>query len=398
MGGLARRAALYNEIRAQKENVFLLDAGNLFGNRNELEKKQTEFLVRETDALGYEIFGVGERDLNYGLDFLRDVEKQYGFVFTNANLRNGDTNELLFPPYVVRKKAGLRIGVISVLSPSFRVVSMTAQTDNFTTDSPRDALEKYLPELRKKADLIILLAQVGTQELRQLLLDLGEDSGIDVCVEGHAPRQYRRVNKVGNVLLVAANNQGKYAGQLDMLITKDGQVKDAVVTIHGFDEKAPDVEEIRKRVDKFKAENQPETAQVSAFDHNRPYGSESERFLGVSTCTRCHTSEARAYSSTKHAQAFQTLAAKGQQNNPDCVSCHVVGFEYVNGYDRVPHPDTPGRDTLRNVQCEACHGYGTQHDRGGEWAAAAKSSCANCHDSANSPDFDYATYWSRIAH
>jgi Cytochrome c554 and c-prime len=398
MGGLARRAATFDEVRKQKKNVLLLDAGNLFGNRNETEKKQTEFLARETAALGYEVFGVGERDLNFGLEFLRDIEKQYGFVFTNANLRSGESNELVFPPYLVREQAGLKIGIISVLSPSFRVVSMTAQSDNYTADSPRDALEKYLPELKGKADLIVLLAQIGTQELRQLLLDLGEGSGIDVCVEGHAPRQYRRVNKVGDILLVAANNEGKYAGQLDMLITADGQVQDATVTIHGFDDKAPEIEEIRKRVDKFEAENKPTTTQTSAFDHNRPYGSDGEKYLGVSTCARCHSTEARSYSQTKHAQAFQTLVAKGQQNNSDCVSCHVVGFEFVNGYDRVPHAETPGRDALRNVQCEACHGYGTQHDRQGDWMTVAKESCATCHDSANSPDFEYASYWAKIAH
>ena len=58
----------------------------------------------------------------------------------------------------------------------------------------------------------------------------------------------------------------------------------------------------------------------------------------------------------------------------------------------------PGRESLKNVQCEACHGYGTEHDRSGEWLAAARSSCVVCHDQANSPDFDYETYWSRIAH
>ena len=197
MGGLARRAAVYEQIREQHENVFVVDAGNLLGNRNELEKKQTEFLAEETEAIGYEVFGVGERDLNYGLDFLRELEQKHGFVFTNANL----------------------------------------------------------PELREKADLIILLAQIGTQELRQLLIDMGEGTGIDICVEGHAPRQYRRVNRVGDVLLVAANNQGKYAGQLDMLVTAKGEVEDATVTIHTLDDKAPEIPVLAKKDDWYNLEH-----------------------------------------------------------------------------------------------------------------------------------------------
>ena len=117
------------------------------------------------------------------------------------------------------------------------------------------------------------------------------------------------------------------------------------------------------------------------------------------TCARCHSESARTYAESAHSQAFQTLVAKGQQDNPECVSCHVVGFEWANGYDRVAHTEVPGRPALKNVQCEACHGYGTQHARGeGDWLQAARESCVLCHDQANSPDFDYESYWAKIAH
>ena len=158
------------------------------------------------------------------------------------------------------------------------------------------------------------------------------------------------------------------------------------------------MKELREKVDKFKADNGEVVAQVASFTHSRGQGDESEKFLGVHNCARCHVDEARSYSKTKHAQAFNTLQTKGQQHNPECVSCHVVGFDWVNGYDQVADPRLPGRESLKNVQCEACHGYGTQHDRAGDWLTAARESCVTCHDQANSPDFDYATYWERIAH
>ena len=28
------------------------------------------------------------------------------------------------------------------------------------------------------------------------------------------------------------------------------------------------------------------------------------------------------------------MITKGQSGNPECVGCHVVGFDYANGYDR----------------------------------------------------------------
>ena len=396
---MARRAALFQNVRESRPNVFVVDAGNLFGLRRESERRQTEFLVEETAKLGYEVFGLGANDLNYGLDFLRQVEQEQGFVFTNANLRKSGSDEQLFPPYVVREVGGIDVGYISVISPRYQIVTMTASSDNFEADSPRDALDRYLPELREKADLIVLLAQMPSAEIRQMLMDMGPGTGIDICVEGRDPRQYRRINRVnGDVILVAANNEGKYIGQLDLVVSENGEVEDAAVTVHALDNSSPEIDAIREKVDAFEAANQEQASKIESFGHTRGYGAEGENFLGVHTCARCHTDAARSYAQSAHAQAFQSLVAKGQDRNPECVQCHVVGFDWINGYDQVPDPEVPGRQALKNVQCEACHGYGTDHARDGTWAAQARESCTVCHDQANSPDFDYESYWAKIAH
>jgi len=377
---------------------MLLDAGSLFGLRNQEEKNQTGFLCEHTAKLGYTTFGLGEWDLNYGLQFLRDMEKQHGFEWINANVRGEEGGPLLFPPYKVEEIAGLRVGLISVLSPQYKIVTMSAEADNFVLDSPRDALDRWLPELQDKSDLIILLAQLSSKDTRELPLDLGDQSGIDIAVEGHDARQYRRINKVGNTYLLAANNQGKYVGQMDLLLNRHGDIQDATLTMHALDNKSPEVEEIQKAVDKFKAENKGAGNERASLVHPRPEGSPSERFLGAANCAQCHTGVYRDYVQTAHARAWDSLVTKGQASNPECISCHVVGFNHQNGFDRVADPRIPGREALKNVQCEACHGYGTEHDRTGDWLAQARESCTVCHDQQNSPNFDYDTYWAKIAH
>jgi hypothetical protein len=233
-----------------------------------------------------------------------------------------------------------------------------------------------------------------------MLTAMGPGSGIDICIEGRDARQYRRINRVnGDIILLAANNEGKYIGQLDLVLGPDHAIQDATVTVHALDSKAPEDEALAKKVDEFKASNVEEAAaEVQSFIHTRGHGDPAERYLGVHTCSRCHVEEAKSFAQTAHAHAFQTLVQKGQERNEECVSCHVVGFDWINGYDQVADPDVPGRETLTNVQCEACHGYGTTHERGTNWGSAARETCVVCHDAANSPDFDYETYWSKIAH
>ena len=378
--------------------MLVVDGGNLFGLRKESERKQTMFLCDETEKLGYDVFGVGSNELNYGVEFFREIEAKHGFKFVSANLRDPG-GELLVDPWTVVERGGVKFGFISVIAPRYKIITMTADNDEFIVDDPQEALDRYLPELQKAADIVVLLAQMPSAGVREMLTAMGPGSGIDICIEGRDARQYRRINRVnGDVILLAANNEGKYVGQLDLVLGADKSIQDAVVTVHGLDENAPHVPELRKKVSDFEAENGGAVAKVESFTHSRGQGSDSEKFLGVHNCARCHVDQARSYSKTKHAQAYNTLQAKGQQHNPECVSCHVVGFDWVNGFDQVADPNLPGRESLKNVQCEACHGYGTEHDRKGDWLVAARNSCEVCHDQANSPDFDYETYWARIAH
>jgi hypothetical protein len=125
----------------------------------------------------------------------------------------------------------------------------------------------------------------------------------------------------------------------------------------------------------------------------RTLGSAKESFLGERSCMSCHEDAWQAYISSGHRSAFATIRNKGQSSEPECISCHTTGYSYVNGYsEEAPY------NKLINVQCEACHGYGTAHARDGKWVAQAKDSCVMCHDKANSPEFDYATYWKKIKH
>ena len=41
-----------------------------------------------TGEMGYDAIGLGERDLNYGLPFLKEMIEKYDLPFTNANVRD----------------------------------------------------------------------------------------------------------------------------------------------------------------------------------------------------------------------------------------------------------------------------------------------------------------------
>lgn len=78
-------------------------------------------------------------------------------------------------------------------------------------------------------------------------------------------------------------------------------------------------------------------------------------YVGIAVCSTCHTSARAVWDKTSHAHAYSTLEKQHKEFNLDCVSCHVTGYDKPGG-STVVHVER-----LKNVQCEVCHGPGSQH-------------------------------------
>jgi hypothetical protein len=78
-------------------------------------------------------------------------------------------------------------------------------------------------------------------------------------------------------------------------------------------------------------------------------------YVGVDVCSSCHEEPKAVWDKTRHAHAYETLSKQFKEFNLDCVSCHVTGYDRPGG-STVTHVDA-----LKDVQCEVCHGPGSNH-------------------------------------
>ncbi|MBM4130809.1 hypothetical protein FJ250_07240, partial [bacterium] len=198
---------------------------------------------------------------------------------------------------------------------------------------------------------------------------------------------------INDVAVFGSAYEGRFIGRANLFVEqKTGRVMAIDVGITDFVDTAPEDSEVLARVEKFKQDLVAfKEARRAAYP--RIHGSEQEQFLGERTCFDCHEAAWQAYADSGHRRALASLRKDGQSSEPDCLVCHTTGYQYKNGYGE----ESPS-NRLVNVQCEACHGYGTTHARDGKWRLQARNSCVACHDQANSPNFDYATYWEKIKH
>jgi len=115
-------------------------------------------------------------------------------------------------------------------------------------------------------------------------------------------------------------------------------------------------------------------------------------FTGAAECEACHAEAYKVYAHTKHVGAYQTLKGAERQYDLDCISCHVVGFGKPGGVCRL---DQVG--PLGGVQCESCHGMGSEHAESGGATPVPNpkpgyDTCFSCHDAKNDTGFNRERY------
>ena len=104
------------------------------------------------------------------------------------------------------------------------------------------------------------------------------------------------------------------------------------------------------------------------------------RYVGAQTCQACHaaawdfwqkalvevkatdTSGQQRTHLSGHVKAWDTLVSAGRDKDRSCVGCHSAGFDTEGGACTTT---TLVEKQLTGVQCESCHGAGSEHVQGG---------------------------------
>ncbi|MBC8473665.1 MAG: hypothetical protein H8D54_02530 [Candidatus Omnitrophica bacterium] len=219
-GGLPRRAKYIDEVREGAEDLLLLDIGDILPlYASDLEKRDTlhkAFIsFKAMDMMGYSVMNVGESDLVLGEDFLSEKESTVSFPFISANIVDKHTGELFFKPYLIKEmKNGLKVGVIGLVNERYIVNS-----DELSIVPHKEAIDRFLPELKANSDIVIALAHLGLPYSIELA-NYTED--IDVILSGHWDATSQEPMKVNSTLVMPTTYHSRKVGRLDLEVGRRG--------------------------------------------------------------------------------------------------------------------------------------------------------------------------------
>jgi len=368
-----------------------VDSGDYFGLAGEQDSLKSAFMVQAMDKLGYDVATIGEREFNFGQQFLLDTFKTTKIDLVCANIVYADTKKPFVKPYVIRKAGTARIAFFGLMGSNLKWRTLPGEKPLEILD-PVETAKKLIPEMRKKADVVVLLSHLGLTDGQKLTL---EAPGIDAMVFGHLVGLSKQVVSTQNVINVRGGERGQYIPQIHLVI-EDGKISSFDGDVVTLDDKIPADEVMGRLVDTFSdalnkrfADKNAANAQTSA---NATQASQTgEHYLGEKNCRRCHEVEYQMYTKQAHAHAFATLENNQRDATPECLPCHVVGMNQQGGF--VSKPSTPD---LVNVQCENCHGMGTKHPEQG--SIVGPDVCITYHTHEQSPNFNYDEAVAKIVH
>lgn len=189
-GGMARRATLIKQIRAESEHVLLLDCGDIWQGTPYFNFYGGELEYKLMSAMGYDAATFGNHDFDNGLEGIVKQLPHAGFEFLIANYDFAGTPLAgRFQPRRVFERGGVRVGVFGLGIALAGLVpdSKFGATKYLDPVATARAQVKALRET-EKVDFVICLSHLGYSYDTDKISDrrlAAQVAGMDLVLGGH---------------------------------------------------------------------------------------------------------------------------------------------------------------------------------------------------------------------
>lgn len=235
LGGVARRAAIIENIRKKEKHTLVLDAGDIFQGTPYFNFFHGDIEIDMMNKMRYDAATIGNHDFDGGIETLAKQITRASFPFVNCNYDFSQTPVAgKVHQHIVLKRGKLKIGItgcgveLNGLVPD-KLYTNTIYLDPIKSVQTQVDILKY----KKHCNLIICLSHLGYEYESNKISDIvlaKQTTNIDVIIGGHThtflPQPTEVKNKAGKTVII---NQvgwaGVQLGQLEFQFEKKSKKK-----------------------------------------------------------------------------------------------------------------------------------------------------------------------------
>lgn len=370
-GGIRRRATAIRNLSKGKKAV-ILENGNLVHGEGRQDELKAETLAEALRDMNVTAINLGRHDAALGPGLLLSVQRLSGDKIISGSIAKSPTFEV--PEFTISN--GLIIGGASTKPDELarKLHEHPIEVEQTVAALEREALSSGLAP--------VLLLDGDEAEARNIAINHQ-----NLTLIAHTSSGDPALNplRIGKTWLVSSGEKGKSIIKITMANGKPTAYSAIKLQPEFGDDKA--VSSLyRSYLDRVRDEGLLDKLPRSP----------SAGYAGSGSCKSCHALAYNTWKASKHYSALNTLEADNHDRDPDCVSCHVVGLQFNDGFKS--RSKTP---SFAQVGCESCHGPSAAHVAAptkSKSLGTAKNACTDCHNVNHSPTFDFQKYWPKIRH
>ena len=236
---------MIESIRKDEPSVLLLDGGGIFGRQSDA----AELSLKAMAIMGYDALNLGGPEFNFGKEFLEHARSHVSFPYIASNLLYGGIRLPWTREYIIKEAGGIKIAILGVLDPDgLAQLPNQEQAKGLEVIPPEAALNRLLPEVRGKADLVILLSAFGAQQTLALVKAV---KGIDVAIASGNDDQFLG-QMPENTILLHTGYIGQEMGLLKITLDEKRTPHVTEKRLLRLGNSVPDNEEVAKLMGPFR--------------------------------------------------------------------------------------------------------------------------------------------------
>jgi len=236
---------MIESIRKDGQSVLLLDCGAVFDNIRD----KAELLLNAMELMGYDALNLGGPEFAFGKEFLEHTRSHASFPYIASNLLYDSGRLPWTKEYIIKDMGGIKVAILGVLNPDdLKQVTHQAYVKGLEVIRPETTLGRLLPEVKAKADLVILLSRFGVEKTRALVNAV---KGIDVAISSGSDGVFF-VEPLEGTALLQTGSLGKTIGLLKIALDEKGAPRVSESRYISMPRSVPDDERIARLVEGFK--------------------------------------------------------------------------------------------------------------------------------------------------
>ncbi len=220
-------AGLIDALQKQNPGAILVDGGDSTYNPPYSTANRFNPMPEILNEMGYNIVNLGNHEFQFGKgatgsEFTGRLDKSIDVLAANVHDKSINDSLAGTKPYVIKDLNGLKVAFVGIVEPNMGTSANPHVGKDLVKESPADAINRLMPEMKKQADVIVAMTHQGLGDDQKMLRMV---EGLDLVLASHdhavtdSPIQ---VGKFPNqTYIVESGSHCKLVGLTELLVDPD---------------------------------------------------------------------------------------------------------------------------------------------------------------------------------